>query len=103
LGKAFGGKTPGGMGGMGGMQGAGPQGQAQGRFDLAAYRGCPCCGQPGLVQCDRCGAVMCGSSIREDRRGLYCQCPSCGGKGRIAPGTNVTVSGAVGGVKGKKS
>ena len=98
LGKAFGAKAPGGMsGGMGGSQG-----QAQGRFDLAAYRGCPCCGQQGLVQCDRCGAIMCGAAIREDRRGLYCQCPSCGGKGRLAPGGNVTVAGAVGGVKGKK-
>lgn len=80
----------------------GPQGQAQGRFDLKGYTGCPCCGQLGLVQCDRCGTVMCGSAVREDRQGLYCQCPNCGGRGRLAPGTAVTVQGEVGGVKGDK-
>jgi hypothetical protein len=80
----------------------GPSGQAQGRFDLKNYTGCPVCGQPGLVQCDRCGTVMCGSALLQDKRGMYCQCPNCGGKGRIESGVPVTVSGQVGGVKGGK-
>lgn len=76
-------------------------GQAQGRFELRDYPGCPCCGQPGLVQCDRCGTVMCGSALLEGKGGLLCQCPNCGGRGRIASGIPVTVKGQVGGMKGK--
>ena len=77
-------------------------GQAQGRFELKDYTGCPCCGRPGLVQCDRCGTVMCGSALTENKRGIVCQCPNCGGRGQIASGVPVTVSGQVGGVKGGK-
>jgi hypothetical protein len=80
----------------------GLSGQAQGRFDLQGYPGCPCCGQPGLVQCDRCGTVMCGSALTETKRGALCRCPNCGGRGEIASGMPVTVQGQVGGIKGKK-
>ena len=87
--------------------GAGPgglapgRGEVQARFDLGGYRGCPLCGQPGLAQCDRCGVIMCGTAVQQDKRGAYCVCPACGGKGRLETGVQVTVQGQVGGQKGK--
>lgn len=75
--------------------------QANAHFDLAGYTGCPHCGMPGLVQCDRCGTIMCGSAVHEDKKGMYCVCPNCGGRGQVASGQVVTVRGQVGGTKGK--
>ncbi len=75
--------------------------QVNARFDLAGYPGCPHCGLPSLVQCDRCGTIMCGSAVHYDKRGAWCVCPQCGGKGQIATGLPVTVQGRMGGAKGK--
>lgn len=75
--------------------------QVNARFDLAGYPGCPQCGLPSLVQCDRCGTIMCGSAVHQDKRGAWCLCPQCGGRGQIASDVAVTVQGRVGGAKGK--
>jgi hypothetical protein len=83
--------------------GAAAMSQVQARFDLSAYPGCPRCGLPGLIQCDRCGSIMCGSALTQTKRGSYVVCPHCGGKGEVSSPTAVTVSGQVGGVKGAKS
>jgi predicted RNA-binding Zn-ribbon protein involved in translation (DUF1610 family) len=76
-------------------------GQVNATFSLAGYPGCPYCGRPELIQCDRCGTVMCGSAVRQDKRGASVVCPSCGGRGQVATGVTVTVQGQVGGMKGK--
>ena len=86
-----------------GMPGPGAGlGQVNAAFQLAGYTGCPVCGMTELIQCDRCGTIMCGSAVHQDKRGAWVLCPNCGGKGKVAAGVQVTVSGQVGGVKGGK-
>jgi predicted RNA-binding Zn-ribbon protein involved in translation (DUF1610 family) len=75
--------------------------QVNARFDLAGYPGCPHCGLPGLVQCDQCGTITCGSGVYEDKRGTWSLCPQCGSKGQVASDVAITVQGRVGGAKGK--
>jgi predicted RNA-binding Zn-ribbon protein involved in translation (DUF1610 family) len=77
-------------------------GQVEASFQLAGYTGCPVCGTTELIQCDRCGTIMCGSAVHQDKRGTWVLCPSCGGKGKVAAGVQVTVQGQVGGRKGGK-
>ena len=77
-------------------------GQVNAQFNLGGYTGCPQCGMTELIQCDRCGTVMCGSAVRQDKRGAWVICPQCGGKGQVSSGVPVTVQGQVGGMKGGK-
>ncbi len=77
-------------------------GQVNAQFSLTGYTGCPQCGMTELIQCDRCGTVMCGSAVHQDKRGAWVVCPHCGGKGQVASGVAVTVQGQVGGMKGGK-
>jgi hypothetical protein len=74
----------------------------EGRFSTAGYRGCPICAAPGLIQCDRCETVMCGGALVEEKSGVYCICPHCGGKGLVDTPKQVTVRGQTGGIKGGK-
>ena len=64
--------------------GPGLGGTVKGQFSLSEYTGCPVCGSPGLIECDGCQTVTCGSSARETKQGLVIHCPSCGREGEIA-------------------
>lgn len=75
--------------------------QVQASFNLAGYTGCPHCGMPELIQCDRCGTIACGGAVQRNKHGAWVICPGCGGRGQVVDNVQLTVQGQVGGMKGK--
>lgn len=59
----------------------GPRGAVQGVFEVGdEFRGCPSCGNTGIVRCGRCGHLTCWDGTDSFH------CPTCGNVGHVAIG-----------------